>query len=139
MRPIPLLFAISLPLSLAACATRPCGDARPGASVHITVGYAADGTPTVQPTQCRVKTGVEITWRGPAFDDTTFQLTFDGNPGTVTKGSAGRSAGIRGVVVESEAGPLGREAGIRAENPGSYKYDVDANGRSLDPHIIIER
>src|SRR5690606_37984439 len=116
-----------------------CGDARPGEPVHIMVGYAADGTPTVQPMECHVKTGVEITWRGPAFDDTPFQLTFDANPGTVTKGSTGRSASIRRVVVESGTGALGREAGIRAENPGSYKYDVDANGRSLDPHIIIER
>lgn len=142
MRPIVLLFSIPLCLSLAACATRLCGTAEPGEPVYIKVGYADDGTPEVEPLECHVKAGVDITWRGPALDDTPFRLTFHGDPGTVTKGAEdrGRRMAARSqVVVESEGGLLRQEAGIKAENQGEYKYDVGANDRSLDPHIIIDR
>jgi len=138
MRQIPLLPALflglSLPVLLSACAT--CPD-------YIEITYAADGMPVVTPNSCRVTVGATVTWRGPESDNTPFTLRFDGDPGTVEKGTP--PAGERGMIampasleVEAEAG-LPREVVITAENPGDYKYDVDANGHSLDPHIIIEK
>lgn len=141
MRPIPLLLAVFLCLSLPACVhTRLCGTAEPGAPVHIDVTYAEDGMPVVTPETCTVEPGVAITWRGPVLDDTPFRLTFQGDPGTVTKGTPPgiRMRAPRGLGVEAATG-VRREVRITAENPGTYKYDVDANARSLDPHIIIER
>lgn len=142
MRPILPLLAVSPCLLLSACVhERLCGAAEPGEPVYIEVGYAPDGTPTVDPESCTVQPGVDITWRGPALDDTPFRLTFHGDPGTMTKGTeaAGVRMMARSLVIEAEGGLLGREAGIKAENQGTYKYDVDANNRSLDPHIIIDR
>ena len=147
MHPIRLLLAASLCLSLPACVhTRLCGTAAPGKPVHVDVTYAADGTPQINPETCHVRQGVAITWRGPKWDDTPFTLEFKGDPGTVTKGSSRSpeammisSPSSPPLVVESAEGFPRREAAIKAENPGSYKYDVEANGRSLDPHIIIDR
>jgi len=147
MRPIRLLLAVSLCLSLPACVhTRLCGTAAPGKPVHIEVTYATDGTPQIAPETCRVKQGVVITWRGPVLDDTPFALEFKGEPGTITKGT-GRSPEAMMIssppspplVVEAAEGFPRRKAAIKAENPGTYKYDVEANDRSLDPHIIIDR
>jgi plastocyanin len=138
MRQIPLLPALflglSLPVLLSACAT--CPD-------YIEVTYAADGTPVVAPDSCKVKVGATVTWRGPESDDTPFTLRFDGDPGTVEKGRApggGRSmiATSASLEVVSEPGPH-QEVTITAENVGAYKYDVEANNHTLDPHIIIEK
>ena len=146
MRPIRLLLAVLLSLSLPACVhTRLCGTAAPGKPVHVEVTYAADGTPQVNPETCHVRQGVVVTWRGPALDDTPFTLAFKGDPGTVTKGTSPSSEAMMvslpspPLVVEAAEGFPSREAAIKAENPGPYKYDVNANGRSLDPHIIIDR
>lgn len=100
----------------------------------------------VDPDTCHVRQGVVVTWRGPALDDTPFTLVFQGDPGTITKGQERAPEAMRisappspPLVVEAAGGFPGREAAIRAERPGSYKYEVEANGRSLDPHIIIDR
>lgn len=139
MRQIPLLPAVllglSLPVLLSACAT--CPD-------YIEVTYDADRTPVVTPDSCTVKVGATVTWRGPASDQTPFTLRFDGDPGTVEKGTA--PGGERSMMsrpsssleVESEPG-LHQEITITAENTGDYKYDVEADGHVLDPHIIIEK
>ena len=138
MRQIPPLLALflglSLPVLLSACAT--CPD-------YIEVTYSANGTPVVAPESCKVKVGTAVTWRGPASDDTPFTLRFDGDPGSVEKGKppgGGHSmiAMPASLEVVSESG-LHQEVTITAENAGDYKYDVDANGHSLDPHIIIEK
>ncbi len=138
MRQVPLLPALFLGLSLSvllsACATCP---------EYINVTYAADGTPVVAPDSCKVKIGATVTWRGPESDKTPFTLRFNGDPGTVEKGTptgGGQSmiATPASLEVDSEPG-LHQEVTITAENAGDYKYDVDANGHSLDPHIIIEK
>ncbi|MFC3717156.1 hypothetical protein ACFONC_13430 [Luteimonas soli] len=137
MRQVPLLPALflglSLPVLLSACAT--CPD-------YIEVAYAADGTPVVAPDSCKVKVGATVTWRGPASDQTPFTLRFDGDPGSVEKGTPPRDRrsmiSTSSLEVESEPG-LHQEVAITAENTGDYKYDVEANGHVLDPHIIIEK
>jgi len=138
MRQIPLLPAVllglSLPVLLSACVT--CPD-------YIEVAYDAGGTPAVTPDSCKVKVGTTVTWRGPASNQTPFTLRFDGNPGSVEKG--GPPGDRRSMIsmsssleVESESGAY-QEVAITAENAGPYKYDVEANGHVLDPHIIIEK
>lgn len=137
MRQVPLLPALflglSLPVLLSACVTCPA---------FIEVSYAADGAPEVAPDSCEVKVGATVTWRGPESDDTPFKLKFDGDPGTVQKGTPGGGHGMiarpSSLEVQSEPG-LHHEVTITAENAGAYKYDVEANNHTLDPHIIIER
>jgi len=145
MRPISLLFAVPACLFLAACATRLCGTEGPGQPVHINVTYAADHTPRVEPETCRVRSGVEVTWRGPSADSTAFALEFpQGSPGTVTEGTPGRGYRSARSPVTVEAGEGSpRKVTIRVENKGNesidHKYNVTANGHVLDPHIIIDR
>lgn len=135
--PLPpaLFLGLSLPVLLSACAT--CPD-------YIEVTYAADGTPVVAPDSCEVKVGATVTWRGPESDKTPFTLRFNGDPGSVEKGTPTGGGHIMVIAapasleVDSEGG-LHQEVAITAENAGDYKYDVDANGHSLDPHIIIEK
>jgi len=135
MRQIPLLLlGLSLPVLLSACVTCP---------EYIEVTYDAGGTPVVTPDSCSARVGTTITWRGPASDQTPFTLRFEGDPGSVEKGGPPRDRRSRvstssSLEVESESGPY-QEVVITAENTGDYKYDVEANGHVLDPHIIIEK
>lgn len=107
---------------------RLCGTTRVGA-VYIQVGYDASGMPVVNPDLCHVTAGTRITWRGPDNDQRAFEIAFKA-------GSASENGQAR---IPSEAGPEGSRARIVAANAhGSYAYSVRANGRELDPQIIID-
>ncbi|HEU4812724.1 MAG TPA: hypothetical protein VFS99_00635 [Xanthomonadaceae bacterium] len=107
---------------------RLCSQARSG-EVYIQVGYDATGMPVVHPERCHVIPGTKVTWRGPDNDQRGFEIDFKA-----------ASASARGQDrIPSEAGGDRRKASIVAKpERGSYAYSVKANGKELDPQIIID-
>ncbi|MEL1263887.1 hypothetical protein [Pseudoxanthomonas putridarboris] len=113
-----------------------CGTAVEG-NVYIEITYAANGMPAVNPQVCRVLSGTEIVWRTPASVTAAFDLDFrDGSPGTARLGASGREqrnfpsspqGGRQKVKIEA------RDVALETR----LKYDVIANGKRLDPAIII--
>lgn len=107
---------------------RLCGAATAGA-VYILVGYDASGMPVVSPDRCRVTAGTRITWRGPDNDQRGFEIEFKAD-------SASQNGEQR---IASEAAPDRSRARIVAKRArGSFAYSVKANGKELDPQIIID-
>lgn len=107
---------------------RLCGMARSG-EVYIQVGYDASGMPVVNPDRCHVTPGTRITWRGPDDDRRGFEIAFKA-----------ASASERGQArIPSEAGRERSKASVLAQREaGNYAYSVIANGKELDPQIIID-
>lgn len=107
---------------------RLCSLARAG-EVYIQVGYDAGGTPVVRPDRCHVHPGARITWRGPDNDGRPFVIEF--KAASAAEHGQGRIA--------SEPGRGRSKASIVAKRVGgSYAYSVKANGKELDPQIIID-
>ena len=105
-----------------------CGTARARA-VYIQVGYDASGMPVVRPDRCEVDPGTRITWRGPDNDTRGFEIAF--------KAASASEHGQQHIP--SEAGNDRSRARIVAKRDrGSYAYSVKANGKELDPQIIID-
>jgi hypothetical protein len=106
----------------------PCGTPGAGALVFIEVDYDASGLPRVDPVECEVPRGAQVTWRGPRGTPVPFEIVFKAaNPlPRERQGLPSRAAGDRQRVRRSLDAP-----------PGRYAYSVRANGRELDPAIII--
>lgn len=108
-----------------------CDLPRVGNSVSIDIRYAADGTPSAVPDECTVPPDTRIVWRGPAGNATPFTLTFPG-------GSPAARGG-RGPLPSHESGGVQKVVLVTSAEDGRYKYDIAANGRVVDPAIIIKR
>lgn len=107
---------------------RLCSVARTG-EVYIQIGYAPSGMPVVNPDRCHVDPGTRITWRGPDNDQRGFVIEF--KAASASEQGQGRIA--------SEAGRDRSKASIVAKRArGSYAYSIWANGKELDPQIIID-
>lgn len=111
-------------------------DGAPADRVHIEIRYAGDGTPEAHPAECVVRAGTRVVWRtqeGAA----AFELEFrGGSPGTDAYAPILREQ--RDFPSRSEGGR--QKVGIAArdvDRETRLKYDVVANGRRLDPAIII--
>lgn len=107
-----------------------CGDPahESSARTYVNVTYADDGMPAASPASCEVKQGTEIVWRGPSGNPTPFKLDFPGGP-------PGRGD------PESAAAPDGGRQKVilwATAAPGTYKYGISANGKHLDPDVIIK-
>ena len=107
---------------------RRCGSSTEPGPVFIDVTYAADGTPR-NPGDCTVDNGTQVTWRGPNGEPVSFEIHF--------KASAPLAYGERSVLPSAENG--GRHKVIRRIEgaAGRYNYGIRANGKDLDPAIII--
>lgn len=106
-----------------------CSDALATAPVYLEVSYDASGMPAVDPVTCEIDRGTQVTWRGPIDTPVVFEVRF--------KGASPSSLDPRGVLQAVESGERYR---IRREldgAPGQYDYAVYANGKELDPAIII--
>lgn len=130
---------ISLGLALIACSPPPpgivatddgvrCGDSADATAVFVEITYDASGMSIVMPANCELRRGTRLTWRGPDRNHAAFQVRFK---------SASASSELRGSFGSTEHG--GRQAIVaRADSvPGRYEYAVRANGKELDPAIII--
>lgn len=110
----------------------PCADEavaaapRPG-PVYIEVTYADDGMPRVEPVRCAILDGTRVTWRGPRDEPVAFEVRFK---------QATPQMREQGALVSTS-----RDYRHRVERtlsrPGEYRYSVFANGKELDPAIII--
>jgi hypothetical protein len=138
----PGLAGIGIALCLAGCATGDaveapelardgikCGSTPAAGAVYLEVGYDATGMPRVDPEICEIDRGTRVSWRGPVAQPVVFEVRFKG-PSPVPQDP-------RGVLGSTQVGERQR---IRREldgAPGRYDYGVIANGRELDPAIII--
>lgn len=105
-----------------------CGDSVVAGPVYIDIAYAADGTP-IDPGSCTVAAGTDVTWRGPSGQPVQFEIHF--------KAAAPLDRGEPGVLPSAETG--GRYKVMRKISgpKGRYDYGIWANGKELDPAIII--
>ncbi len=106
-----------------------CGPQPVQGRVYVEVDYGANAMPAAAPDRCEVQRGSTITWRGPPGETAEFGVVFPGDS----------PEGPRGSRVLASEPVIGREKiTITAGNePGTYKYDIEAYGRRLDPAIII--
>lgn len=97
-------------------------------AVFIEVAYAPDGMPQTTPQRCAIANATRVTWRGPADEPVVFQIRFK---------AAAPAIREEGELLASRS-PDGRYRVQRTlSGPGDYPYAVFANGKELDPAIII--
>jgi len=111
-----------------AAAGKRCSDTVVGGPVYIGITYAPDGTP-INPGNCRVASGTELTWRGPSAEPVAFEIRF--------KAAAPLARGERDLLRSAEAGGRSKVTRTISGPPGRYDYSILANGKELDPAIII--
>ena len=131
-----ILFAvgtIAMSAGLAGCVCmshRKAIDA-PACGATIAIEYASDGMPSANPKACLVRSGAELTWQTPVGDIRPFTLEFTNGsvsdrddrsslPSHSNNGRQSVTALIKSVAVET-----------------TVKYGIQANGKSIDPAIII--
>jgi len=105
----------------------PCGSSAAG-PVYIDIDYDNLGMP-IDPGDCSVVDGTQVTWRGPDGEPVGFKIQF--------KSAAPLASRERGELSSVEYG--GRYKVVRKINgpAGRYAYAIKANGKVLDPAIII--
>ena len=140
------LIAATLVAGLAGCSTPPgsagtysapvdaaegkrCGKKVTGGPVFISVAYRADGMP-IDPGECAVKSGTDVTWRGPDGEPVIFEIYF--------KETAPLESGERGPLSSVKADGRHKVKRKIGGPKGRYAYGIKANGKELDPVIIIE-
>lgn len=97
-------------------------------AVYIEVAYAPDGTPQITPQKCQIANATRVTWRGPDEEPVVFDIRFKAAAPVV------REEG----ELRAERSPDGRYRVRRTlSGAGDYPYAVFANGKELDPAIII--
>jgi plastocyanin len=114
-----LALAALLPASADACERR---DHRP-----IVVSVAADGTPEVDTDTVTVCEGDTVRWvfKGTARD---FAIVFTSAADSPFAWDRQTGATVTGTV---------REGAVKEGQQTSYKYDVQVDGKTLDPKIIV--
>ena len=134
-----LLIALTLSLTLAGCGRHgqadedgeSCADATHGKKVHIDIAYDASGMPSASPDECTVKDGTVIVWRTAKDVKAAFDIDFEG------ESAAGPGAPKKTHSQESNAR---QKVTITAANKEArYKYAIEANGKRVDPAVIIQR
>lgn len=106
---------------------RLCGMELVRGPVYIQIGYDASGIPVVNPDVCAVLSGTEITWRGPGNQQVAFEIEFKST-----------SAGEQGRIASTRARERNKAMLVASAGHGHYAYSIKANGRELDPVIIID-
>ncbi|MDR0182665.1 hypothetical protein [Lysobacter arvi] len=99
-------------------------------TVYIDVQYAPDGTPSAQPDVCYVDSGATVVWRDPPERTTAFNLVFT---------DATSNKPVAQLKASNVARRYKLSATIRGEPGQRFKYGIQANGRTVDPAVIIKR
>jgi hypothetical protein len=100
-------------------------------TMFIDVAFAPNGRPSVTPDECRVSNGTEIVWRTAPDVDVPFEIDFE------DESVAGRDAPRK---VRSDPGDSRQKVRLTSDNESKrYKYAIEANGKRVDPAVIIER
>lgn len=145
MRVLMAVPALAVCVLLSGCDGVACGEAKAGDAVYVDVTYGSDGMPAAAPAICTVASGATITWRGPVFDGTVFDIESDAD---FRKGAAaalderaaaraGKPGQPRLLQVGSASSLFRQKITAVAGVAGTYKYDIAANGKTLDPEIVI--
>ncbi len=133
MRKLFVIAAIATSAGLAGCACishRNAVDA-PACGAAIAIEYASDGTPSANPDSCWVQSGAELTWQAPVGDVRPFTLEF-------TRGTVSDRDTRRSVASDSRSGRQSVTILIKSVPIETIvKYGIQANGKSIDPTIII--
>lgn len=134
MRMLPVSATLVIAVGLAGCACYQHhgwnADA-PDCGGSISVDYASDGTPSARPEACRVQGGTLLTWQGAAGDAHPFTIQFmQGAP----DGDAGRAI-LTSADINTRQSVTVRIKNVHATT--NLKYGIAANGKQVDPHIII--
>lgn len=146
MRVMTMMVAAALGLGLVACAQTDrskasaagdlalgpdgakCGTSSSG-PVYIDIDYAGNGTPVAVQDPCTVAPGTDITWRGPDGSLIPFEIVFAG----ASPAWHDERPSLMSIAVEKRY-----KVKIQAsDKPGRYKYGIKANGKEIDPVIII--
>lgn len=132
MLPVSAMFAIGVGLAGCACVSHRAASAEaPACGPSISIDYASDGTPSAHPDACRVQSGAQLTWQGAAGDSRPFTIQFmEGAP----DGDQGRAILSSGDIDTRQTVTV-RVKSVRART--DLKYGIAANGKQIDPHIII--
>lgn len=133
MRKLFAIAAIATSAGLAGCTCvshRNAVDA-PACGAAIAIQYASDGTPSANPDSCWVQSGAELKWQAPLGDVRPFTLEF-------TRGTVSDRDNRRSVASDSTNGRQSVTILIKnARVETIVKYGIQANGKSIDPTIII--
>ncbi len=133
MLPASAMLAIGVGLTGCACLTHHDSDAgAPACGPSISIDYAGDGTPSANPDACWVHSGDQLTWQGAPGDSRPFTIQFlhgtpDGEQARAAL-SSGDTGSRQTVTVHVKS--------VRAST--DLKYGIAANGKHVDPHIIIK-
>jgi len=129
MHPMPLLTAMVLdPGSEGTVAKEGSGAGKAPTFVEISIAFDADGTPSAQPDSVEVLAGGTITWRSAPGETTPFQIL-------------PKLAWEQGHVTGLRSHPQGDCQLLTcgaSSVPGTYHYGIEANGKVVDPDIIIK-
>lgn len=106
-----------------------CGSDASAAAVYVDIRYDPSGMPSAEPGNCEVAKNTKVTWRGPQGDDEAFRIDF--------KNASPVPGDERGVFVAEKEGERYKVVQRMGSTPGTYAYGIHANGRELDPAIII--
>jgi hypothetical protein len=98
-------------------------------TVYIDVQYAPDGTPSAVPNECYIDSGATIVWRDPVDRTTAFNLVFSDK-------TTGRE--LAQLKAASVARRYKLSATISGESGQQFKYGIQANGKTVDPAVIIK-
>jgi hypothetical protein len=107
-----------------------CGTPGALSAVYIEIHYAGDGTPSAVPDKCTVSPNADITWRGPGGDLIPFEIVFPGESPALRDD--------RPRLPASEDGGRYKVKIKASAKVGTYKYGISANGKEIDPAIIIK-
>jgi len=99
-------------------------------TVYVDVQYAPDGTPSAVPNECYIDSGATVVWRDPPDRSTAFNLVFS------DKRTGNRVANLKASMAAAKRYKLSAE--IRGESGQEFKYGIQANGRTVDPAVIIK-
>ncbi|MEG3193131.1 hypothetical protein [Lysobacter sp. D1-1-M9] len=105
-----------------------CGQSESSERVYVDIGYASDGMPSAQPDRCTVRPETHITWRAPVGGG-PFEIRFSGE----TPSADLRTRNLSSAPIDSRE----KAEMTASERAGEYKYLIEANGKVLDPAIII--
>ncbi len=130
--PISAILVTGASLTGCACLSHHGSSAEaPDCGGSISVDYASDGTPSARPDACQAQSGTELSWQGAPGDARPFTIQFmKGAP----DGDNGRAI-LTSADVNARQTVTVRLKSVRATT--SLKYAVAANGKQVDPHIII--
>jgi hypothetical protein len=130
LRTASILLGVACSLGLAWSSSAAASECQPQAGREpIRVSVGADGIPTVSASSVTACEGETIRWVFTGSGGQEFSVIFQSAEGSPFDWDRQTGATVTGTV---------RAGAAQGGQSTSYKYDVDVNGKVLDPVIVIE-